>query len=414
MFMSFFSKHALGIDISDFSIEMLELKEKGGELRVVAYRRLELPQGIVTNGRIIEQQLLISKIIETGTLPGYGHFTTKSVVASLPESQSYTHLFRLPSVVSDQQLGEAIQYEAEEMLPLFWDQVIHDYQAVRKDENVQDVLYVACQKDIVRSYQEVISRAGFTLEALESEAASLARALVSPQATDPVLIIDCGARTTIITVYDQQAIHFSENIPIAGEQITESLAGKLSLSKIEAESMKKKTGLLSAPTAQAIEPILAKVIEAINKIINLYQKNTGRAVKQLILCGGTSLLPGLVQYLSKQVRVHAVLGNPLESVQKNDKLFNTQAPILYATVMGLAKRGLNEKRLGVGINLLRHAETKENPVKRMPEKKPAAKPTGQLIHGSWVARNKRGLALLGVFGFLVLVFIAVYFIRMKP
>jgi type IV pilus assembly protein PilM len=412
--MSLFSKHALGIDISDSSIEMLELKEKGKSLQVVAYRRLELPDGIVKNGRIIDQNILVGKLKETASAPGYGRFTAKSAVVSLPESQVYIHLFRLPAVISARQLGEAIQYEAEETLPLFWDQTVHDYQIVSQDKDNQDVLYVACPKDIVHSYQQAIGDAGYELQVLEAESASLARALVSVQASDPTLMIDCGARTTILTIYDQQTIHFSENIPIAGRQITDAVMGKLSVPMAEAESMKKKTGLLSLPTAQAIEPALAAILAAINKAIRLYSKNSGRTVKQILLCGGTSLLPGLAQYFSNQLHIPTLLGNPLDGVAQSDNIFNTQPPILFSTVIGLAKRGLNDRILQSGINLLDHGKNKDKLVANAGAKGPSVEPVSIPRGNSWAARNKRGLIMLGVFAVLAAAFAVLYYIKMVP
>lgn len=412
--MSFFTKHALGIDISDSSIEMLELKGKGGALRVAAYRRSELPEGIVTNGCIVNQQKLASKLIETASLPGFGHFSTKAAVVSLPESQTYIHLFRLPAVISAQQLGEAIQYEAEETLPLFWDQAAHDYQIVRKDKDNQDVFYVACSHEVIRSYQQVIGEAGFELVALETESASLARALVSGQASEPTLIADLGARTTILTVYDQQAIHFSENIPIAGWHISEAIAQKLPMPLAEAEALKKKSGLNSLPTAQAVEPLLLKIVEGMQKVMRIYQKNTGHQVGKVILCGGTSLLPGLAQHFSKKLYMQTALGNPLTGIAQNDKVFTAQPPILFSTVIGLAKRGLNEKKLQDGMNLLGRGKAKDKQAADVHTKDALAKPIATSTRTNWVARNKRGLVMIGVFVILVVVFVILYFAKMAP
>ncbi|MFH1207741.1 MAG: type IV pilus assembly protein PilM [Patescibacteria group bacterium] len=412
--MSLFSKNALGIDISDSSIEMLELKEKGRALRVVAYRRLELPDGIVNNGRIVNQQLLISKLIETLSLPGYGNFSTKAAVVSLPESQTYIHLFRLPAVISSQQLGEAIQYEAEETLPLFWDQTAHDYQVVRKDKDNQDVLYVAGSNEIVHSYQRVVSGAGFELEALEAESASLARALVGNQASEPVLIADIGARTTILTIYDQQAVHFSENIQIGGRHISDALAQTLSVPLAEAEALKKKSGLNSLPSAQAIEPWLLKIVEAARKVMLNYKKNSGRQVSQIIMCGGSSLLPGVVEHISKQLHVQAILGNPLSNMAPGDKVFNSQPPILFSTVIGLAKRGLDHVKLQVGINLLRHAKGKDAQSAKGGTKATQPKQAAATLGSNWIARNKRGLVMIGVFMVLVIAFGILYVVKMRP
>ncbi|MFA5051932.1 MAG: type IV pilus assembly protein PilM [Patescibacteria group bacterium] len=412
--MSIFFKHAIGIDISDASIEMLELKEKGAAVRVVAYRRLELPVGIVTNGRIVDPVKLTAKLQETAKLPGFGNFTTRSAVVSLPESQTFIHLFRMPSVISEQQLGEAVQYEADATLPLFLDQTEHDYQVVNRDQDTQEVLYVACLKEVVQAYQQVVSDAGFVLEALEAESSSLARALVPKQSTDAIMLADLGSRTTILTVYDRQAVNFSENVPIAGQHLTDAIAKQLSLAPADAEALKKKSGLNSLPTAQAAEPVLMEIIAAMQKVMRTYQKNAGHPVSRVIICGGTSLLPGLVEHFSRQLGIPAVLGDPLSGVVRRDQVFSSQPVILFSTVIGLARRGLNVKALQAGVNLLRQSKSRSPRFQTKPGRQPRPSLKVSFGKGGWAAKNKRALIMLGILIILAAVFVILYYIKMMP
>ena len=58
----FFQKQVFGIDISDYSVELLELEKTGPQIKVRSYARIILEKGVVENGKIISKGVLVSEI----------------------------------------------------------------------------------------------------------------------------------------------------------------------------------------------------------------------------------------------------------------------------------------------------------------------------------------------------------------
>ena len=405
-YMPLLTKNAFGLDISDTSIEAVEIRKKMGKPTIVSFGRIELPAGLVANGIILDKNKLVNAVSEVVKKMGPRLPSTKNVVLSLPESRTFLHIFKLPAVIAEANLGESIQYEAEAVVPLSYDQIDFDYHILTKDRDSQEIFYAAAFKDTVNNFHEILRQAGLNPIVFEPESLSLARALVGDDMFEGVMIVDLGARTTIATIYDHSGIRLSENLPYAGNALSDKIAQALKISPQAAETAKKSTGLTKKDDiARAIEPVLQQIISSVGKAIRFYQKKTGYVITRVILCGGTSLLPGLVEFFQENLGVSVILGNPLDGLDYDKKKFKEAEAVLYSTVIGLAYRGFDSESLHKGINLIAPQRGgKKTKVQAKPENQEEAPEIKRMSKP-----KKRQNILLAVFIFLAAVFIGVFF-----
>lgn len=411
--MVWLTKHAFGLDISDASIEACEVSNRFGKLTVTAYGRRELEPGVVVNGQILNKPKLSDAIAE---LVQAGRFSTKNVILSIPESKTFIHVFPLPMAVGQENLADAVQYKADESIPLSFDQVYHDYQVLTQTENERDILYVAAFRDVIDDFWHVLLQANLQPLVFETESLSLARALTHGEQFEGVLIVDCGARTTIITIYDHYGIRYSHNVPLGGNTFTEAIAASLKVSTDKAEQVKREIGLAS-PAGQpkgslALEPIMKKIVQSIKQSIAYYQQRSGFVINSVVCCGGTSLMPGFIQYLQQQLQLKVDLGNPLQGLRYPKNAFRNAPPVLFSTAVGLALRGVDSRSIGTGINVLinekqGHVEPKAMP-KPQRQKKQAMIATPQ--PGQTVSR-KRTVVLVGIFCLLIVAFAVIFLLQ---
>ena len=69
-------------------------------------------------------------------------------------------------------------------------------------------------------------------------------------------------------------------------------------------------------------------------------RHEGKQIKRVVLTGGKSLLPGIVQYFTEGLSLETQLGDPFISVNLTDKekaAFGDSA-VLFATAVGLAMK----------------------------------------------------------------------------
>ena len=411
--MSLIPKNAFGLDISDASIEALEIRKRLGKFTISAYSRIELKSGIVENGKILDKEKLVAAIRTLLDTAKPNPLKSKNVILSIPESKTFIHTFQLPAVISEENIGESVQYAAAEIIPLSFDQVYHDYRVIIKEKDYQEVFYIACMKEILDDYREVVAKAGLNAVAFEAESLALARALAMDDMFEGVLIVDLGARTTIITIYDHQGIRYSKNIPLAGNHFTEKIARSLKIPLEQAENIKKEVGLTQqtnkGKSGFSLESLAQGIVKEINKAINYHQKKTGFVINEVVLCGGTSLMPGLMGYMHSALKIRVELGNPLVGLHYSRKTFVVEQALLFSTVVGLALRGINNKPAQSDINLLRYEKDHQKPVSREFKSKSKVKKRTEEVTTISAPRRKRLKILIGVFIFLIIAFVGLYF-----
>ncbi|XOU94297.1 MAG: type IV pilus assembly protein PilM [Candidatus Kerfeldbacteria bacterium] len=406
--MQILSKHALGLDISDNSIELLELKKIWGKETVEAYARKKLESGIVERGRIINKSKLISALEEAYAQAKPSGFKTKEVILAIPEITSFLHVFKMPSVISIENIKESVQYEAEETIPITFDQTYHDYQIIYKDNNNQDVLYVAAWKKIIDDYKEVITKAGLKPIIIEAESMALARAFITKKLENHLAIVDLGAKTSIITVYDNNGIRYSNNISIGGSDLTNKISKELGVTIQEAARLKRVNSILGTNINGKnidLKSIATKITSEIKKSINYHQKNTGDIVDKVVVCGGTSMMKDLIKLFNEELSIETVPGNPLENINSKG-VFGDQSPVLFSTVVGLAKRGIGVESIHQGLNLLESSKDHKNIHESSFATKDEIKKEGKL-NTKKIFKNKRMMKLLGVFILLIVSFLII-------
>ena len=360
-------KKIFGLDISDHSIEAVLLKKSFfGKPKIIAYARTILRGEVVKNGIIKKPEKLtesISKLLESAQPQP---IRTPYCILSLPDSQVFITIFKFPAGLRRDEIQNTIPYKAEEVIPFKADEIYFDFKTITKEESTQEVFYAAVPKKIIDSYVKVLERVGLVPAACDLESVSLARAVVEnlPPVTEgqekidqATLLIDIGARTTNLNIFDRNGIRQGTIINIAGSRFTKSIAKGLNLAEKEADKLKMKVGFDPSQEKGRVVLVLQKefrrLVEEAQKLINYYQDETGRKVGQVILAGGSSLLPKIDKYLSENISLPVAVGNPLQKIIDPKKLVELKDKvILFANTIGLGLRALTRDPVSADINLL--------------------------------------------------------------
>ena len=149
-----------------------------------------------------------------------------------------------------------------------------------------------------------------------------------------VVLVDIGGGTTDIAIYSQGSIRHTAVIPIAGDQITNDIARALRTPTVEAEDLKihygiarqdmaDSTAMIDVPGVGDREPrpiskqALAAVIEPrVEELFTLVlgvvrdSGYEGMVSSGIVLTGGTSLMPGMVDLAEQVFLKPARIGTP--------------------------------------------------------------------------------------------------------
>jgi len=351
----FGSKKGFGLDISDSSIEVLELEKVSNEIKVKSYGRLQIPnKEYIENGEIKQKEPLIKSIKEVIDKAEPEKIRTRNVVISIPESRVFTHFFDLPINLKTKEIKEALSYEIESIFPYSSKELYLDFKIISRKEKTQEIFVAASPIKIINDFKEVIEGAGLKPIVFDMESKSLARALIDKfEKNQAIMILDIGARTSIISIFDEVGLRLTSNIKLAGNRFTKEVASVLNISLEEAEKIKIKEGFLSEKFGEALKKAAQILCQEVKKEIKFTEERYQFKISKIILAGGSSLLPGIKDYLEKEISLPMENGNPLIKLSKDNILAKKEKSILFADVIGLALRALEKDPIKVDINLLK-------------------------------------------------------------
>lgn len=335
-----------GLDIGSTSIKAVELKKAGSGFSLVAVGMVSAPpKGMNSEAQkdLEEVAVAIKKLIAEAK------FTTKYVNICLPESQVFTQILEMPSL-SDSELTSAIQWEAEQVIPLPLADVSYDFQVLSRPEKAgpgekMRVLLVAAPKSLIEKYLKVLTMAGLNAIYLESEILALSRTFANADSGLPTLLIHIGALTTNLAILRNNVMVLTRSLPTGGRALARAVVQTLGLEESQAEEYKKTYGLeeekLEGKVMAAIKPIFDTVVSEMKRIISFDQeKNPETPLKRAILSGGTARLPGICTYLTQNLGLEVQIGNPWQNITK-DARFTAELDenvAVFATAVGLAMK----------------------------------------------------------------------------
>lgn len=357
-----FSRKIFGLDISDHSLEALILKKSApivGKVQVASYARMIMRGEVVKNGVIKNKKKLqenITKLLESAQPKA---IRTPYCIISLPESQVFTAVFKLPAGLRQKEIMNTIPFKAEEVIPFKPSEIYFDFKTISKEGPTQEVFYVAVPIKVVDEYVEVLNNIGLKPIAFDLESISLARALIDKKIPKGKgkLIMDIGARTTNLTIFDKGGVRQSLSIHLAGDRFTKAISKNLGITEKEASELKRTHGFdpkkQQGKVLLILQKELKRIIDESKKIIEYYQTENQRQIDEIILVGGSSLMPKIDQYLADNLGITANIGEPLTKVIDPSGLINfKEKSVLFSNVMGLAWRGISKDPISSDINLL--------------------------------------------------------------
>ncbi len=366
--------YPFGLDISDLSLKAIQLNKQGEKIKIQAFNKISLEQGIIENGEIKNQEKAIKAIKNLINKPKFGKFNLNEVVACLPEPKTFIKLIEIDN--NPNKIEDLIASELEKHIPLEVSKMYYDWQIVSKTSDSQMVLVGASPKYLVEQYLDTIKKAGLSIVALEIEAQAISRALIPKQQitkTKKYGIIDIGAKRSSMFVYADNTILFNVSMPISGQEITKQIAKTLEINEKQAELAKIICGLDETKAQGIIKKILSNMIknliERIERVLEFYENHYGSygELDEILLCGGGANIKNLNKIIEEKISLKVKLADAFVNLNQmasdfkdftelhklNTETFNAKkgktislkqdSSLSYVTAIGLALREILSK-----------------------------------------------------------------------
>jgi cell division protein FtsA len=381
-----------GLDIGSHSIKMLvaQQREEGGELEVLGFGE-EVCSG-VRKGAVINPEEVAKRIFALkGRLENISKQKIKEVLVNVGGS----HIFTVPShgivavsradgQISQEDVDRVLQAAQafslpsnKEVLEVFPQQFLVDGEEQVKEvvgmKGVRleaDVLAVCGFSPYVKNLTDAVGATDMEIaDIVASPLMSAATVLTDQQKELGSVVIDLGAGTTGLAVYEEGDLIHTATFPVGSENITNDIAIGLRIEPHIAEQVKVEFGTCQGVKGKKMEKLeatdgttvtfsqkmLTHIIDArVKEIFQLVNKELRQISKQgmlpggVVLVGGGAKMPKIVEAAKKDLKLTVKIGTPIGIV-------SFHADPAFLGVMGLVVSATDSdyrrenKRVGGGV-----------------------------------------------------------------
>src|SRR5260370_5420211 len=197
----------LGLDITTWSVKLIELAMAGGKYRVGAYAAEPTPQNAINEKAIVDAEAVGEAIRRAVKRAGA---KTGDVAVAISGDAAITKVIQMPRSLRTSDLEGQVEMQADQYIPFPMDEVSYDFEVLgpsEKDPDTNDVLLVATRTANVEQRQAAVKAAGLTAKIVDVEAFALENAckvMTHPMpegGIDPAIaVVDFGASSTTFSV----------------------------------------------------------------------------------------------------------------------------------------------------------------------------------------------------------------------
>ena len=316
------AKNLVGLDIGSSAVKLVELKDaKGGGYRLVKSGLETLSPEAIVDGAIMDSGLVVEAVQRC--------FSSRNIKATdcaiaLSGHSVIIKRISLP-VMSEEELAESIQWEAEQYIPFDVEDVNIAYQILKgtnlAGDGNMDVLLVAAKKDKINDYTAVVGQAGRNASLVDVDVFALQNAFEMNYEIDSgetCALANIGATVTNVSVLKGSSSIFWRDISIGGNQYNDAIRKELNLSFDQSERVKRGEEVEGA-AQETVAPMMSSVNEymgaELQKTLDFFKNTTpGESIDRIYVSGGASKIPSLLESLGERFGIPVERLDPFRRV----------------------------------------------------------------------------------------------------
>jgi type IV pilus assembly protein PilM len=344
-------KGRIGLDIGSTAVRAAEVVNGSDRASLVRAAQVPLPAGAVQSGEIRDVETVAQAVRE---LWARGGFKSHEATMGVGNQRVVVREVTVPAL-PPKELKQSLPYQVQDQIPIPMDDAVLDYDVLEELEQdgarMVRLLIVAAHRDMVNQLVDSAVRAKVEPVGVDLVPFALMRSVghddglgLEESDLGGEAVVDVGADITNICVHERGVARFVRILPSGGRDVTVAMATALGISEDDAEALKRGQPVHGAPPAQEVEGIrrtrVANLVDEIRSSLDFYRAQTpGAEVSRVLVTGGGSKLPGLVELLDERVDARVGRGHAFGKVTVRldmDPETMADAEPLLAVSLGLA------------------------------------------------------------------------------
>jgi len=324
-------KSLVGLDIGSSCVKVCELQAvgKGSSLR---YRLQKLGSAPVPFDAIVDGDIMDTNAVAGAIRQVLAEqkIKSKDVAISVSGQQVMVKKVTFP-LMSPAELTESVRWEAESFFPAGQglDSYALDFAVIeeRPADGNMDVVLVACRKDKLEAYSACVAQAGARAFVVDVDVFAIQNAFeanTTPGGRDEVVaLVNVGARFTNLTMLVGARSVFWRDIAWGGNEYTDKLMEDWGVSREAAEQLKQGVPA-EGRSPEEVEPSLSAISDSfadeLSRTIDFFRSSFKvDRLDRILLAGGSSKVPGILEILGDRLRVSVDRLNPFQLIELDER-----------------------------------------------------------------------------------------------
>ncbi len=339
---------SVGVDISDTSLKYIQFERKRShdvDLKLVAWGDIDIPPQSIERGNVQQPAQLVEVLKEVKKRCGAEYMRI-----SLPEERAYLFETTIPGDTLAKDVRGILEFKLEENVPLSPRDAYFDFKTVDTIVATGEIRVAVSvySRETIDAYYAACVDAKVIPLSFEIEAQAIARASVPMGVQGTYMIVDFGKTRTGVGIVHHGALTYTSTIDVSGQGMSTALREALGdVPEENLTTLKNTKGLRNTPENAEAYAVIKKVINALRDELDIRIQywNTrdigaeGREIRKIILCGGSSNLLGLSEYLGNALKVETERAHVWQNAFSLERFvppITERYSYGYATAIGLA------------------------------------------------------------------------------
>jgi type IV pilus assembly protein PilM len=346
-------KNLVGVDIGASSIKVVQLKEKGKKLQVVRWGYSPLAPQTIIDGHVMNASAVTEALLR---IFSEQKIQQRDVSIGVYGQSVIVRKITVP-MMTQAELDEQINWEAEQHIPFDIKLMSIDYEVLRKrpEAGQMDLLLVAAKKDEINDYANILREAKLRPMVVDINAFTIQNIFEHQYglpADGTIALLNVGAAVSTLNIVSRGVSAFTREITNAGNAITEEIRKQCNCSYEQAEAYKcggGPTQIVPQEVHQIIMQASVGLAGEIQRSLDFYLATSGETeISRIFVSGGSAYLAPLAQAIEKRARVPVQLFDPMANLTVDTKAVNEPQMRAMAAQMvvalGLSLRCDRERR----------------------------------------------------------------------
>jgi type IV pilus assembly protein PilM len=310
------SHDLVGMTINPQSIQLLKISSVNDQHEVEYFNVIKLPDGLMVNNEI-KNCTAIADILKDSF--NHSGLKTKNIALTIPRSSAIVKNITVDHRLQPDEIESKVWIEANRLFPNLIGDIYLDFSIMGpspQDSSQVEVILVACRKDQVKPYLEIMRLAGLKARIVDINYYALERALTLVHQQFPqdktIAMLNIGYRLIDLLIVHVDKLIYTHELSYDGRSLLQ-LVEKIDQHDKTQNEQSSET-LDETKTNEILKNTLGLHLKHAMQFF--YSSRPNIRIEKIILSGDCSAdIPGFDNFIQQEVGKEVVLANPFKAMK---------------------------------------------------------------------------------------------------